>query len=172
MNIIKVIALNKLIKTKTQMRNIIFLLLVTINLFSKPLQQKDHLKDKIVVQATIAEIYYNRLEVSTRLPYFANKFIDRKAKQRAEVPFAIWQTIKNTIDYSLFKNAVIQLLNNNFTTAQMQVTVNEYQAKPYIPIVHLKLRNELQLASQDFDAVLLNHINTVLIANGYQALTL
>lgn len=54
----------------------------------------------------------------------------------------------------------------------MQETINEYQDKPYIPIVHLKLRNELQLALQDFDTVLLNHISTVLIANGYHALTL
>ncbi|MET0944349.1 MAG: hypothetical protein ABWY22_02970 [Flavobacterium sp.] len=125
------------------------------------------------MQPTIAEIYYNRLEVSARLPYFTNKFIDRKAKQRPEVPPAVWQTIKNTVDYSSFKNAAIQLLNNNFTTTQMQEKINEYEAKPYIPIVNLKLRNELQLASKDFDTtVLLNHINTVLIANGYQALTL
>lgn len=55
---------------------------------------------------------------------------------------------------------------------QMQETINEYQDKPYIPIVHLKLRNELQLALQDFDTVLLNHISTVLITNGYHALTL
>ncbi|QLC64778.1 hypothetical protein LPB248_00325 [Flavobacterium sp. LPB0248] len=154
------------------MRNIIFLLLATINLFSKPLEHKDHHIGKITMQPTIAEVYYSRLEVSTRLPYFAGKFIDRKAKQRTEVPPAIWQTIKNSVDYTPFKNAAIQLLNNNFTTAQMQETINEYQAKPYIPIVSLKLRNELQLASQDFDTVLLNHINTVLIANGYQTLTL
>lgn len=48
----------------------------------------------------------------------------------------------------------------------MQETINEYQAKPYIPIVNLKLRNELQLALQGFDIILLNHINTVLIING------
>lgn len=166
------IALNKSITIQTPMRNLVFLLLVTIYLFSKPLEQKGPLICKINVQPTIAEIYYNRLEVSTRLPYFTNKFIDRKAKQRPEVPFAIWQVIKKSVDYTPFKNAAIRLLNNNFTTVQMQETINEYQAKPYIPIVHLKLRNELQLASQDFDTVLLNQINTVLIANGYHALTL
>jgi hypothetical protein len=62
------------------------------------------------------------------------------------------------------------VLNNNFTSAQMQQTITEYQNKPYIPILHLKLRNELYLAGQKFNTVLLAQINTILIANGYQSI--
>ncbi len=154
------------------MKNIIFLLLITVNLFSKPLEQKNNFKSKISMPPTIAEIYYNRLEVSTRLPRFTNKLIDRKSIERPEVPASVWQTIKNSIDYTPFKTRAIQILNDNFTSIQMQQTITEYQNKPYIPILHLKLRNELQLASQEFDIVLLQQINTILIANGYQSLTL
>ena len=64
------------------------------------------------------------------------------------------------------------MLNNNFTSTQMQQTITEYQNKPYIPILHLKLREELQLAALEFDIVVLAQINTILVANGYQSLAL
>lgn len=62
------------------------------------------------------------------------------------------------------------MLNNNFTTDQMQQTITEYQNNSYIPILNLKLRNELQLALQEFNPLLMNQINSVLIANGYQSI--
>ena len=149
------------------MKNFAILLLISINIFSKPVVQNNNFKRIIKTQPTVAEIYYNRLEVSTRLPYFTNLFIDNKAKERPEVPATVWQTIKNNLDYTSFKNSAIQVLNNNFTSTQMQQTITKYQDKPYIPILHLKLREELQLAGQEFDIVVLNQINTILVANGH-----
>lgn len=154
------------------MKKIIFFLLITINLFSKTAEQKNSFKNIINSQPTITEIYYNRLEVSTRLPAFTENFIDIIADKRPEVPAYVWQTIKDDLDYTPFKNLVIQVLNNNFTDAQMQQTITEYNGKPYIPILNLNFRNELQLTLQQFDVVLLNQINVILIANGYQSLTL
>ncbi|MDQ5929947.1 MAG: hypothetical protein QG594_1729 [Bacteroidota bacterium] len=52
----------------------------------------------------------------------------------------------------------------------MQQTITEYQNNSYIPILNLKLRNELQLALQEFNPLLMNQINSVLIANGYQSI--
>ena len=89
-----------------------------------------------------------------------------------EVPATVWQTIKNNLDYTSFKNSAIQVLNNNFTSSQMQQTITEYQNQPYIPILHLKLRNELQLAGLEFDIVVLAQINTILATNGYQPIKL
>jgi hypothetical protein len=150
------------------MKNFAILLLISINIFSKSLEQNNNLNKIIKTQPTVAEVYYNRLEVSTRLPYFTNRIIDNIAKQRPEVPAAVWQTIKNNIDYTSFKNSAIQVLNNNFTSTQMQQTITECQNKPYIPILHLKLRNELQLASKEFDVILINKINAILSQNGFQ----
>ena len=154
------------------MKYFAILLLISINIFSRPLEIDNNFKTIIQTQPTVAEIYYNRLEVSTRLPYFTNRIIDNLAKQRPEVPAAVWQTIKNNIDYSHYKILAIQVLNNNFTNAQMQQTITECQNKPYIPILHLKLREELQLAALEFDIVVLAQINTILVANGYQSLAL
>ena len=72
------------------------------------------------------------------------------------------------MDYAHFKNLAIQVLNNNFTTAQMQQTITEYHNNSYTPILHLKLREELQLAGLEFDIVVLNQINNILVANGHQ----
>ena len=152
------------------MKNIVLFLLITINVFSKPLQPNNNLKRIIDPQPTVVEVYYSRLEVSTRLPLFTNKFIDHKANERPEVPANIWQVIKDSINYTPFKNLAIQVLNNNFTTAQMQQTIIEYQNNSYIPILHLKLRNEFQLALQEFNPLLMSQINTILIANGYQSI--
>ena len=85
-----------------------------------------------------------------------------------DVPVTVWQTIKNNLDYTSFKNSAIQVLNNNFTSTQMQQTITKYQDKPYIPILHLKLREELQLAGLEFDIVVQNQINNILVANGHQ----
>ncbi|CAD0002252.1 hypothetical protein [Flavobacterium chungangense] len=150
------------------MKNIILFLFITINVFSKSIETKNNFKDIIQPQPTIAEVYYNRLEVSTRLPYFTNRFIDRKANERPDVPVTVWQTIKDNLDYTSFKISAIQVLNNNFTSTQMQQTITKYQDKPYIPILTLKLREELQLAGLEFDIVVLNQINNILVANGHQ----
>ncbi|WP_026714896.1 hypothetical protein [Flavobacterium daejeonense] len=149
------------------MKNIVFLfLLIAFNVFSKPLE----FNTTTDTLPSIAEVYYNRLEVSTRLPHFTNEFIDRKANERPEVPATVWQAIKDSLDYAGFKNLAIQVLNNNFTATQMQQTMTEYQYNPYIPILHLKLRNELQLALQEFNPILMNQINAVLVANGFQSI--
>jgi len=151
------------------MKNIALILLITISSLSKTYA---HNNFNTIQASTITEIYYNKLEISTRIVHFTNKYLDRLAKERPEISAVLLQSVKNSIDYNPFKNLVINVLNNNFTVFQMQQTITEYNGKPYIPILHLKLRNELQLASQEFDIVLLNQINTILIANGYQSITL
>jgi hypothetical protein len=72
------------------MKNFAILLLFSINIFSKPLELNNNFNRIIKMPPTVAEIYYNRLEVSTRVPYFTNRFIDNKAKERPEVPAAVW----------------------------------------------------------------------------------
>ena len=63
-----------------------------------------------IQEVTIVEQIYNRLEVSKRLPYFTNRYIDRQAKNRPEVPANVWETIKTSLDYSVFKNKAIHVL--------------------------------------------------------------
>ncbi|MGY6649247.1 hypothetical protein [Wenyingzhuangia sp. IMCC45574] len=68
----------------------------------------------------------------------------------------------------VFKNLIMDALNNNFTTIEMEQIIDEYVDKPYIPILRLKVRNEIHLVSEEFNEVLLNQINNILAANNYQ----
>jgi len=172
MNTTKTIVLNNKLK-KHIMKYLIFCILISSTLYSAPktevVSSCSYLLE-ITDQIPVAEIYYNRLEASKRLPLFVNKYIDRKAKEKPEVSLNIWQTIKDDLDYTSFKNSVIEVLNNNFTIAEMEQIIAEYNGKPYVPILRLKVRNELHLALKEFNKVLLVQINDVLIANNYQSI--
>ena len=75
---------------------------------------------------------------------------------------------KDGLDYTEFKDSVINVLSSNFTVAELQSMINDYQDSPYVPILHLKVRNEIQLSLQSFNSSIINQINTVLISNGYE----
>lgn len=125
---------------------------------------------KSTQQLTIAEQVYNKLEVCSRLPYFTNRFIDRKSVNRPDIPSSIWQTIKDELDYTYFKELIIGILNNNFSNVEMQQMISDYIDKDYIPILHMKFRNEIQLALQNSNDRITNQINSQLISAGYQPL--
>jgi len=117
-----------------------------------------------------AEQVYERLEVSSRLPRFANRYIDRVSRNRPEVPASLWQTIKSSMDYSGFKSLAINVLNDYFTNSELQNLITDNEKNPYIPILHLGLRNELQLALENFSSNLTTQVNNLLTSNGYQSL--
>lgn len=52
----------------------------------------------------------------------------------------------------------------------MQQKIKEYESKAYIPILHFKLREELQLSLLESNSDLLNQINNILVSNNYQAI--
>lgn len=145
-------------------------LIITFNSYSIVLGANNFLKIETQQQVTVAEWVYNKLEVSQRLPYFTNKYIDRKAKNRSDIPDDIWKTIKNSLDYGGFKSEIIKILNNNFTNEEMQQMITEYKDRPYIPILRLKLREEILSVLESSNRNLMEQVNKILIANNYKVL--
>ena len=123
-------------------------------------------------QLTVAEVFYNKLEVSNRLPIFMGKFLDKKALERPEVPSSIWTLIKNNIDYTEYKNAVITILNNNLSQTAMQNLIDIHENSSYIPIPNVELKRELYIALGNFNPIFINQVNNILINNSYTPISL
>lgn len=116
-----------------------------------------------------AELVYNKLVVSQRLPKHANLYLDRIAKTRREVPTHIWTNIKQSLDYSKFKKAVIKILNDNYTDVELRGMLFNPEYTKNIPLT-LDLRNKIQLAAEAFSPDLVNQTNSILVSNGYRRL--
>jgi len=119
-------------------------------------------------QETIAEQVYNKLEVAVRLPKFLGKSIDKISEKRVEVPQNIWVLVKDNLKYEVFKASVVNILNENFSTSELEQMIVDYQDYQSIPIRSLKVRNEIFLAIKDFRGSILNQINNTLSLHGYQ----
>lgn len=119
-----------------------------------------------IEQTSLAEQVYNRLVVSTRIVKFTNSYIDSKQQEKPHVPDNIWVQIKNDIDYNLFKNGAIQVLNNNFSNGQMQTLINDFADKPSIPIPNL-IKKELYDLMPSFQTATDQKISQILSDNGY-----
>lgn len=116
---------------------------------------------------SVVEQVYEKLEVSSRLPRFTNKYIDRISKNRPDVPDSLWQTIKDSIDYSQFKNLATQILSNYYTTSELQNLLNKYSDQLFIPIEYISLRNRLYEALEQFNPNIVSQINNILTANNH-----
>ncbi|WP_415843530.1 hypothetical protein, partial [Zobellia nedashkovskayae] len=111
--------------------------------------------------------FYNRLLVSTNIIKFTNKSIDTKAKTRNDVPSAIWDNVKQGIDYSSFINDVTNIICDNYTVEYMTAAIAEYVNRPYIKISSGKVKKEMYDSANNFTPVLEQQIQQILSDNGY-----
>lgn len=122
-------------------------------------------------QPSLAEQYYDRLEIKANFPNMLNKYLDRKALVRTEVPTSLWQTIKNSIDYEPFRTEVLAIIPNFYSDAEIQSILNEHSNRPNVPITKYSFRQQLAEKSQNFiETNFLNTVNTILTNNGYMPL--
>ncbi|MFS4457311.1 hypothetical protein [Maribacter sp. 2304DJ31-5] len=119
-----------------------------------------------IEQISLAEQVYSRLVVSTRIVKFTNKYIDSQKQEKPHVPDNIWVQIKNSIDYNIFKNGAIEVLNNNLSNQQMQNLINDFSDKPSIPISNL-IKKELYDLMPNFQGTIDQKISQILSDNGY-----
>ena len=97
-----------------------------------------------------------------------NKYVDRKASTRTEVPNSLWQDIKSNIDYTFFKAEVIGAITDYYTDTELQSLIDSNASKPKIPITKLDFRVKLgQIIEGFIDTKFLVSANSVLISNGY-----
>lgn len=149
------------------------LFLITIMNFSLLLSwtENTYKKESISLlnqQTSLAEQYYDRLEVKTNLPKMLNKYLDRKALLRTEVPSSLWLNIKDSIDYESFKTQIVDIIPNFYSDSELQVLLNTNSDRPKVPITKLDFRQELARKSQNFiDTEFLSTVNTMLSSNGY-----
>ena len=119
-------------------------------------------------EPSLAEQYYDKLEIKTNLPKVLNSYLDKKALNRTDVPASVWQSIKDNIDYESFKTQIIDIIPNFYTDSELQTLLNTYGNKPNVPITKINFRQELAVKSQNFiDNEFLNTVNTLLTSNGH-----
>ncbi|MGS2765305.1 hypothetical protein [Sinomicrobium sp. M5D2P9] len=134
---------------------------------TKLIAANSSVEDVIMEQQTsLAEQIYNRLVVSTRIVKFTNRYIDSQKQEKPHVPDNIWTQIKNSINYSIFKNGAIEVLNNNLSNQQMQNLINDFSDKPSIPIPNL-IKKELYDLMPNFQDTIDQKISQILSDNGY-----
>ncbi|WFO15824.1 hypothetical protein M601_019185 [Cellulophaga baltica 4] len=121
-----------------------------------------------VDQISLKEQFYNKLEVKINLPMMLNKYIDKKALERTEVPNSIWQDIKNNIDYTYFKFQVLNNIDYYYSEVELQSLINSNVNNPKIPITKIAFRKELGHMIEDFIEVkFLDKVNSTLLQNGF-----
>lgn len=120
---------------------------------------------------SLAEQYYDRLEIKTNLPKMLNRYLDRKALIRTEVPPSLWQNIKDSINYNSFKTQIVDIIPNYYSDAEIQSILNEHSNRPNVPITKLDFRTDLAQRTQNFiNLSFTNTVNTILTNNGYMPL--
>jgi hypothetical protein len=118
-------------------------------------------------QQSLAEQVYNRLVISTRIVEYSNGYIDSIKITKPNVPNNIWDVVKQRIDYNSFKISVVQILNNNLTSQEMQTLIDEFSELPLIPIPTIKIKKEMHDLMPSFEVKLNEVITQVLSENGY-----
>lgn len=122
---------------------------------------------------SLAEQYYNKLEVRTNLPKMLNKFLDRKALTRADVPSSTWQDIKENVDYTTFKTQIVEIIPQFYSDSELQTLIISYANSPNIPITKVNFRTALSEKIEVFNnTIFINSVNTTLTDNGYSPLQL
>lgn len=120
-------------------------------------------------RSNLAEQVYNKLVVSQRISKISNLYLDRISRKRTEVPTNIWNNIKQNLDYSDFKKAVIQILWDNYTDPELLAMLIDPANARNIPLT-LDIRNKIQLEAEEFSQDLVNQTNAILVANGFNRL--
>lgn len=146
---------------------IIFLIL---NTFITRAEEHLNFKTKEIQTNSIAEEFYDKLEVRTNLPKMLNKYIDKKALVRTEVPQSLWKNIKNNVEYDSFKAEVIVLIQNFNTNQELQSIIDFYAYKPNVPISKLSFRKELANVVEAFYQDFVATANNTLTSNNYEPL--
>lgn len=151
------------------MKNIkIILVLILFCCYSNSLTSANQaINLEIEQQNDLAEQVYNRLVISSRIIEYTNKYIDSKRSEHPSVPNNTWELVKNSINYNNFKNNVLQILNNNLTSSQMQRLIDEFSQRPSIPIPTLKIKKEMYDLMPNFQTVVNSKISQVLSNNGF-----
>lgn len=155
---------------KMKKNKIVLIVLILCLTFVKGLKANSQILNiqSVHNQNDLAETVYNRLEFKENLPEFTERYIDRIANQRTEIPVNIWNEIKNNMDYSVVKEKVINALNSHFSNAELQSLINKYLEDPMIPITKISFRNELFSIIEEFSGgSLKNQIDEKLISSGY-----
>ena len=146
--------------------NIIIKLTILLLIYTTTMNSMS-INTEIKNQNSLAEQIYTRLVISSRIIEYTDKYIDSKKAQRSNIPDSIWQEVKNSIDYNVFKSKAIQILNNNLTSSQMQRIINESSNRPSIPIPTLKIKKEMYDLMPNFQKNIDSTINQVLKNKGY-----
>ncbi len=117
---------------------------------------------------SLAEQYYDKLELNVNLPKMLNRHLDRKALIRTEVPSELWQEIKESIDYVYFKAQIVPIIPNYYTDSELQTILDTHVNRPHIPITKIDFRRGLWQKMDSFINInAMNTINTMLSENGY-----
>ncbi|WP_028872852.1 hypothetical protein [Psychroserpens burtonensis] len=122
-------------------------------------------------QISLEDQVYDKLEVKTNLPKMLNKFLDRKALIRTDVPSTLWEEIKNNIDYGGFKTQIVDIIPDFYSDSELQALLNTHSDSPKVPITKMNFRQVLAQKSQNFiDVQFINTVNSILSENGFSAL--
>ena len=152
------------------MKNLYIIFLIILSSFTSNAMEEKRINLEIEIEEALdpgyAALVYEKLVVARRLPESANRYLDRVAKTRSDVPQHIWANIKQELDYSKFKRSVINILKTNYTSNELWGMLIQNTHRDNIPLT-LELRNEIQLVAEDFSSDLLNQTNTILQSNGY-----
>lgn len=123
----------------------------------------------MVEPPSLAETFYDKLEVKENLPILTNQYINKKVAKRTNVPAALWSNVKNNIDYASFKARVILIIPNYYSNSELEQLINLHLDRPHIPITKSEFKKELYLLIAEFGKEdVLADINTMLIDNGYE----
>ncbi len=144
------------------MKNIISILLFSICVVNVSARNSRY------SQVTPAEQVYNRMVISSRIVEFTEAYINSKKANKPNVPNSIWETVKNNIDYTNFKNKVIVILNNNLSEAGMQRMLSEFSQTPLIPIPTINIKKEISDLMPVFYGDVDTKISQILSNNGYK----
>jgi hypothetical protein len=126
-------------------------------------------KKTTIYPPSLAETFYNKLELKENMPLLTNKHIDKRALKRPSVPSNLWTEIKNNVDYESFKQDVIAIIPNFYTDSELQELIDLHIDKPHIPITKVAFKREVADLITNFgEAKLLPQINTMLTANGFE----
>jgi len=122
-------------------------------------------------QISVAEQYYDRLEVNVNLPRTINLFLDKKALERPEVSESVWEEIKNSADYNSFKSQVLEVIPDYYTDAEMQSILDANANRPHVPITKLNFRKQLMILGKKFAYInFMETANAILSEHGYSSI--
>lgn len=118
---------------------------------------------------SLAETFYDKLELKENLPILTNQYIEKKIVKRNYVPWRLWSDVIDNIDYASFKAKVVAIIPKYYSNTELQQLINLHTDKPHIPITNFEFKNELyQLVAEFGKENVLSDINRMLLDNGFK----